>query len=327
MLPDALRFDRYGSIEDIQFLLEHALSATEPRTLSDISRFCEEKSMVLASSLSATLALLEYISMVNVDSEEKFTRTSDAALAALGKIIMNSIFDRLMREGALSDFILPEAIEYDSVGDNICLRNNLIPLEYSGLKNLLISLGFFKPHPLSGNLLQIAKELEPLFETKLIPGIKEERFPETRLKGLSLASLMRMQELNELHGREAEEFVLGYERRRLGESIAARVRIISDLQCDAGYDIASFDTAASARPDRFIEVKSFKGEPTFFWSRNEVAISEVKRENYFLYLVNRNEMSQEGYEPIIIRNPYEKVFLDEKGWSRDAQSWFFKSSF
>jgi hypothetical protein len=237
--------------------------------------------------------------------------------------MVDKIFFRLIDDDSLSSFILPEAIEYDSVGNTICLRNNLIPLEYSGLKNLLISLNFFKPHPLSSNLLQVTKELETLFETKLIPGIKEELFPEARLKGLSLASLMRMQELNELHGREAEEFVLNYERRRLGEDFAERVRIISNLQCDAGYDIASFEGRSSTQSDRFIEVKSFSGEPSFFWSRNEVAVSEALKSQYFLYLVNRNLMIQEDYMPLIIQNPHEYVFLNDKEWKKDAVSWFF----
>lgn len=321
-MPDALRFDKYGSFEDIQFLLEHALSATEARSISDISRFCEEKSVMLASSLSATLALLEYVSLVE-SSKGSFIRSREYDNARLPREMVDKIFSRLIDEGSLSVFILPEAIEYDPVGNTICLRNNLVPLEYSGLKNLLISLDFFKPHPLSGNLLQITKELETLFETKLIPGIKEELFPEARLKGLSLTALMRMQELNELHGREAEEFVLNYERRRLGGSTAEKVRIISDLQCDAGYDIVSFEAVSSVQPDRFIEVKSFSGEPSFFWSRNEIAVSDARKNQYFLCLVNRNLMVQEDYAPLIIQNPHENIFLNNKEWERDTMSWFF----
>jgi hypothetical protein len=325
MLPDALKFERYSSLEDIEFLLAHALSGVEARGIDDISRFCQERSVVLASTLHATLAILEYVSLVRKDSIGRYIR-SNQNVGTLASVITERAFLRLRDDGALSIFILPEAIEYDSVNNCICLRNNLISLDYSGFKNLLISVGFFKPHALSGNLLQIANELEPLFETKIIQGIKEERFPEAKLRGLSLAALMRMQELNELHGREAEEFVLGYERRRLKGAIAKRVRIISDLQCDAGYDLASFETTSSESVDRFIEVKSFSSKPSFFWSKNEVNVSEIKGDSYFLYLVDRRQMLDEEYQPMIIKNPYQAVFQDKDSWRKDAQSWFFTSA-
>jgi|GEM_PF-761431 len=323
MLPDALSFDRYGSLEDIQFLTDHALSSAEGRTVSDLIRFCEEKSVVLAASMPATLELLVYTSLVERDDVGKYRLIGTSDSPDLAAALVERIFSRLVEEKALSSFIQPEAIEYDTVGDSICLRNNLIPLDYSGLKNLLISLGFFRAHPLSANLLQLSKTLEPLFEEKLIPSLKEERFPVESLKGLSLAALMRMQELNELHGREAESFVLEYEKRRVGGSLAERVRAISDLQCDAGYDIVSFENRSSTQPDRFIEVKSYSGEPTFFWSRNEVAVAEVKKGHYFLYLVNREAMDGKEYEPTIIKDPYNEVFLQEKKWSREPMSWFF----
>jgi len=47
--------------------------------------------------------------------------------------------------------------------------------------------------------------------------------------------------------------------------------------------------------DKFIEVKSYSGDPYFYWSRNEVKVAETEKNNYFLYLVNRDEMNDIDY--------------------------------
>jgi hypothetical protein len=74
---------------------------------------------------------------------------------------------------------------------------------------------------------------------------------------------------------------------------------------------------------KYIEVKSYSGEPYFYWSINEVKVAEKEKNNYFLYLVNRDEMGNNNYSPIIIKNPYESVFNNDE-WSKEPQSWKFE---
>ena len=101
------------------------------------------------------------------------------------------------------------------------------------------------------------------------------------------------------------------------------IRIISDEDCGAGYDILSYQKESSIFLDKYIEVKSYSGEPYFYWSINEVKVAEKEKNNYFLYLVNRDEMGNNNYSPIIIKNPYESVFNNDE-WSKEPQSWKFE---
>jgi hypothetical protein len=65
--------------------------------------------------------------------------------------------------------------------------------------------------------------------------------------------------------------------------------------------------------DRYIEVKSFRGQPHFYWSANEKRVAEFLNENYFLYLVDLNlmENNAQAYEPTIIQNPAKKLLSEE----------------
>jgi mRNA-degrading endonuclease HigB of HigAB toxin-antitoxin module len=279
MLPDALKFERFGTIDQIQFLLEEVLSVERPQKLEEIIDFCERKSVSLSASLDAILSLLGYISLIEQNSNGAFARVQNGDIAKndFHEQFVKLLLKKLSQDGLMAQFVSPESIEYDATEDAICVRNNLIPLDLSGLKNLLISSGFFKQHTISINLLRVNELYREFFETAVIPAIKEERFGDVQVKGLSLAALMRIQEMNEIHGKEAEQFVLSYERARVvDDEKRKRIRIISDIQCDAGYDIISFNDINSVRIDRFIEVKSYSTEVGFFWSRNEVRTAEIK---------------------------------------------------
>ncbi|MBD5484393.1 MAG: DUF3883 domain-containing protein, partial [Lachnospiraceae bacterium] len=76
-------------------------------------------------------------------------------------------------------------------------------------------------------------------------------------------------ENNAIVGAMAEEFVLNYEHQRITNlELASKIRIISDVDVTAGYDIISFDSNQSTRYDRYIEVKA-TSKNGFFWSVNE----------------------------------------------------------
>jgi hypothetical protein len=92
---------------------------------------------------------------------------------------------------------------------------------------------------------------------------------------------------NQSLGRAGEELVLRFEHERLwrsGErSLADRIEHVARTQGDGlGYDIGSFEVGGQ---DRLIEVKTtrFGALTPFFTSRNEVEVSEERRDEYQLY--------------------------------------------
>jgi len=213
-------------------------------------------------------------------------------------------------------------VKYDVVSDKIAVRNSSISLSLSGIKKLLINIGFFEKSALSENLLAIDSAHANFFKEVILPVIMPEEM--TQQAGMSLDELKSILEQKQLYGKEAEEFVLQFERTRLTDhKNIDKIKIISEIDCGAGYDIVSFDSLESTEINRFIEVKSYAGKAQFYWSKNEVEEAQARGDAYFLYLVDRNKTFDASYAPNIIQAPFKNVFLNESVWNREAQSWRF----
>ena len=123
-------------------------------------------------------------------------------------------------------------------------------------------------------------------------------------------------------GRQGEEFVLEYERKRLPESLSSNVRHLGETEIARGYDILSFESFDSILPDRYIEVKTYRGHPHFYWTENEIAAARKYTDHYYLYLIDIDRINDTAYEPQIIPNPA-ILFDDENLWSHQVMQYAF----
>jgi hypothetical protein len=88
-------------------------------------------------------------------------------------------------------------------------------------------------------------------------------------------------------GLAGEEFVVDFERARLinlgQEKLAAKIEHVSKSRGDGeGFDVLSFEGSGA---ERLVEVKTTRyGRDTpFFVSRNELEVSQLRHEHYYLY--------------------------------------------
>lgn len=217
--------------------------------------------------------------------------------------IINCMFDE--------DVIQSDMFVYEADKDRIRFRDECLPLDYSSIRNTLVNLEFFEIDRLPQRTLFYLSDDYMGFVGKRVKKQK---------KKYSLEQLKKQLEKNEEAGRLAEEFVLQYERKRLPNRLKDRIRIISDIDVSAGYDIVSFESAASASIDRYIEVKAVDSEIGFYWSENEYEVAKLKGSSYYLYLVYLSSISNSDYEPIIICNPADFIMKSEK-WLVETQSY------
>ncbi|PWG06308.1 DUF3883 domain-containing protein [Polaribacter aquimarinus] len=141
------------------------------------------------------------------------------------------------------------------------------------------------------------------------------------LKKISPEEFEKEQEQKRINGIEAEKFVLAFENKRLGEK---QIDWVAQYIVNEGYDIASYNKIDDIEYNRFIEVKSYEGKiPYFYWSRNEVNVAKRKLEKYWIYLVNRSEMNNKDYEPIMKQNPIESV-LNNENWDKQVENYKIK---
>ena len=156
------------------------------------------------------------------------------------------------------------------------------------------------------------------FEEFIITELKRKK---KKKRKLSLKRLKEIQKAQEEAGMKAELFVHKYEKERLkNHSFKKMIKIISSEFANAGYDIESFTGFNSIVPNRFIEVKSYNENIAFYWSKNEAKTAEELGDDYYLYLVDRSKYHLKDYEPMIIKDPYNRVFNNEI-WKIETETW------
>lgn len=119
-------------------------------------------------------------------------------------------------------------------------------------------------------------------------------------------------------GDEGENFVLAFERHRLaGHPGIENVRIAGRKDIGLGYDIVSYDGFSSTTIDRYIEVKTYAGNPHFYMSLGERTAAEKYGDKYFVYLVDEKRIGTPDYEPLVISDPLSIDHADN--WAQRIQ--------
>lgn len=200
---------------------------------------------------------------------------------------------------------------FDALSNKTLFRNELFPLNYSVIRNTLINIGFFEvSHSLHGTTFYVSDMYEKVLS----------KICKTEKKKLTLSQLRKKLESDAEIGEKAEQFSLMFEQRRITNSLSEKIKIISDIDVTAGYDLLSYESNDSVDYDRFIEVKAASRDMGFFWSRNEYEMAKLKGEHYYLYLVDVGQIDKPGYVPKIIQNPAESV-MESSDWMVEPQSY------
>ena len=261
------------------------------------------------------IELLNWLNIVNeADGMLKLAQFDEQQDHTL--LILHSIFRKLAEEKQLHNLLNERSFQTSS--DDIYIYNNVIPLRYAAIRDILVSFGLLRRDDISEYQYYISTEHLDWFKEHVTKFIEN-----SQLGNNSHKKFKMNQQRQEKFGREAEEFVLEYEKKiRSDHPTSERIRIISDLDVSAGYDIQSYMNNNSCLIDKFIEVKSFAGDPKFYWSAKEVKVAREKRDRYFLYLVDRNVMNVDDYHPDKIQNPASTLFKDTK-WECENDGYYF----
>ena len=213
------------------------------------------------------------------------------------------------------DYIISEEVinlsfvEYDLITDSYKLPSKSFKYRHAGYRNLLISFGALV---LRRDRMYDVSELLSNYLHR--PGL---------VKKLSQKRLKEILEAEEKMGEKGEQFVLEYEQKRLNSTLSAKIKQVSLIDVSSGFDIASFNSPYSQEHDRFIEVKTYKGEPHFHWSRNEKIKASILRDHYFIYLVDYDRIAQHSYSPQIIQDPIVNVF-ESTDWNKTIDSYLIE---
>ena len=135
---------------------------------------------------------------------------------------------------------------------------------------------------------------------------------------MTQGQLLQSQAFTSRQGSLGEQFALAFERKRLPEFLHGKIVHFEEHEIALGYDILSFEPPTSILPDRYIEVKTFRGHPHFYWTENEIAAARKYADHYYLYLIDIDRINDSNYEPQLIPNP--ALLFDESQASVETRS-------
>lgn len=306
MLTELKRCNSIGNVDGILFLVS-IMAGKERISRDEIRNRCALENSITVNCPGA-VAFFEYLRLVNTTSDTVMPLPELDILAAKsnGEIIEQLAavsINRLVEEGIFDK----DATGFDAEKGHLTIKRSAFPLAYAAVRNFLTMAGALDKEE-NGEIC-VAVNYESDWTEQL----------RNRRKKFTLEQLLKQQEDQSRRGLEAEEFVLGLEKKRLPE-LAHKIKRISDFDVAAGYDIVSYENNETEHYDRFIEVKCYMGSPHFFWSENESDVARIKADKYILCLVDYLRMGEPGYQPEFIRNPYETIF-DSDEWLVNASSY------
>lgn len=306
MLEELKRCNSIGNVDGVLFLVS-IMADKEKISMDEMRNRCALENNITVNCPGA-VAFLEYLGLVDITSDDVVplptlnSFTMDNPPDVIKKLAVLSI-NRLVEEGIFDK----HATGFDAEKGHLTIEKSAFPLPYAAIRNFLIMTGALGKEE-NGQICVAGK-----YESKWTEQISMRR------KKLMLEQLRKQQEEQCKHGLEAEEFVLGIERKRLPE-MARKIKRISDFDVSAGYDIVSFERDGAEYYDRLIEVKCYIGSPHFYWSENELDVARIKANKYILCLVDYLRIGETGYYPEYIRNPYETIF-DSDEWLVNTSSY------
>jgi hypothetical protein len=325
MLEELLKHEKFGNKNELQFFLFDCLSSEGNQNLLSLKKYCTSNIFSISRNFEGIIKLFEFISFISVKNDKI---SINPEIFDQKKYDKFSYFDcfhfyehllvAMQKAGNLKEMLNGNNLKYSPHFSQFYVLENRFPYQFFSFRNMFFSTGFFHRNETASNQLFIKQEFNEEFRKFIVNIIP---FTTKSVKKISLEQLKKSQQTKEDAGKRAEIFALEFELKRLqGHPELEKVEIISEEHSNAGYDIESFEDIDSIIFDRFIEVKSFDGEISFYWSRNEVHKAKELRTKYFLYLVDRSRIIDKNYKPQIFQDPYKKVFENEL-WKKETENW------
>lgn len=304
MREELRRFNSVGNKEGIS-LFCRALFKDGTESIDAFMRLCDlEPSAQLNSKVS--ILLFEEFGILKA-GKTKVSLTEDGkslkvlALSQILRRIVEKCISYSLEEGIIHQ----DSIKFDPATKRIIIKRGAFPLSAAVLRNFLITISAITINANSD--MDISEDYQDYFEATL---------QEKRIK-LTQEELLEKLRLQEENGKDAELFVLKLETERLDTN--HKPKRISQIDVTAGYDIVSFKSNSSSDYDLFIEVKSYVGNPKFFWTKNERNVASTLRGKYSIYLVSTEKSKTDPlYKPEIINDPVSS--LDDDSWLIEPDS-------
>jgi len=312
MLNVLKKYSEIGHKGDLLYFLR-SIIGTKTITKADIAALCLYPESHYRLNAMVLIDFFSVIGMIECNNEQIKLNSSILEIIDRPDCVVKAIISSTVRIFFEAGIFTCHQFRFNATTQCYEFKNELVSLAWASVRNLLVECGFF--------IINRSRNVTHFYVSDEYVDLLASQIKKTRAQK-TLIELKEQLKRDEEAGALAEEFVVRFERRRIGDC-TKDVRQISGIDVNAGYDILSYDSKESVEYDRFIEVKAISKEKSFYWSKNEVATAKLKGEKYHLYLVELWNIHNDNYSPIIISNP-KKVIFHEENWLVEPQLYYVK---
>ena len=180
----------------------------------------------------------------------------------------------------------------------------------SAVRNFLTELGVIRSEVEGGKHFLLSEYIDLLGDARAGVNV------------VSISQLSVNQSAKGAIGLQAEEIILDFERKRVGQELAHKIQHIALENAAAGFDIRSISQTASSLVPRFVEVKAVsRTDGRFFWSKREIHVAQLMSSFYFLYLLpvlGPERFDLDSLE--IVQDPCKRILGDNSTWHTEPDS-------
>jgi hypothetical protein len=321
MLKELSHYENLGTPQYFWELFDTLKKSNRTWTIKEVQEYFFNRVVDKRSIFDGCILFAKLLGIVKINRSKEIILNNSfldslKSQQYLNEKIIEIIFQKLKNDEVFCEIFCSQNISYDVFYHLIQISNSAFRFKYANFKQLLVDFGFLLFHPNKQiNAFVINSKYKKVFDKVVLPEIKKRK--------IGIRELKKTLEQQQIYGEEAERFVLCFEGQRLKNR--ENIDWVAEYWVNAGYDIASYEGIESVNHDRFIEVKSYSGTPSFFWSRNEIETAHIKKEQYFLYLVDRSKINLKDYAPMIIQNPCAEVLQNNTKWNKRVEKYFLSA--
>lgn len=253
------------------------------------------------SLFDGCIDLAKFTEMLDSSYQLKEPFNKNLPINSFKQLFVKYLLKALFQDPDFVQIIQSPGIHYDYKNNALIIEGAVFGFKYSNIKQLLVDFNIIEPSSMSPTLYVTTNTYGRL----LVSHIKETG---ASITPSELEKILQRQKEN---GEKGERFVVEYEKNRLKRE---DIEWVAKITVNEGYDIASYNSPNDKEFNRFIEVKSYsKGNPVFYWSRNEIRKAKAFTTSYWLYLVDLSRIKDKTYSPLMICNPANNI-LDNPEW-------------
>ena len=176
MIEKIFEANYLGNQKQLKYILE--LLSYGKHSLDDLRIACSSHDYSFSSSFDGIVYLLQWLEIIQIHNDIVILLIKCVSIFENQNMISHSFFDllfnHLINDCYLSEFLNKDNVKYSKDEKLIIIKNNLIALRFSQLRNLLINLHFFKRDELIQNQFLIHEYYHSWFISKIIPLIEKQ---------------------------------------------------------------------------------------------------------------------------------------------------------